>query len=70
MVQNEKIKLLSINNIFPTKETIQNGTYFYIDEFYAITVGIRNENMDKFIEWILSEQGQYIVEKTGYVPIK
>jgi hypothetical protein len=22
------------------------------------------------IEWILSEQGQYIIEKTGYVTIK
>jgi len=23
-----------------------------------------------FIEWILSEQGQYLIEKTGYVPFR
>ena len=69
MVRNDKIKLLSINNIFPSKETIQNGTYPYSDQFYAITTNTENENVNKFIEWILSEQGQYLVEKTGYVPI-
>jgi phosphate transport system substrate-binding protein len=70
MVRNEKIKLLSINGIVPSKETIQNGTYPYADEFYAITTNTENENVAPFIEWILSEQCQYLVEKTGYVPIK
>jgi len=73
MVQNDKIKLLSINNVFPSNETIQNGTYPYSYEFYAITTNTKNDiaydNANKFIEWILSEQGQYIVERTGYVPI-
>jgi phosphate transport system substrate-binding protein len=70
MVRNDKIKLLSINNIFPSNETIRNGTYPYAYEFYAITTNTENENVNKFIEWILTEQGQYIVERTGYVPIK
>jgi phosphate transport system substrate-binding protein len=69
MVQNENIKLLSINNIFPSKKTIQNDTYPYSVLFYAITNNKENENVNKFIEWILSEQGQYLVEQTGYVPI-
>ena len=72
MVQNNNIKLLSINNILPTKETIQNGTYPYCDNFYAIILNNNtdNENINLFIKWILSEQGQYLVEKTGYVPIR
>jgi len=70
MIQNNKIKLLSINNIFPSKETIQNNRYPYADEFYAITINNEKENVKLFIEWILSEQGQYLVEKTGYVPIR
>jgi phosphate transport system substrate-binding protein len=70
MVRNDKIKLLSINNIFPSNETIQNDTYPYSNEFYAITTNTENENVNKFIEWILSGQGQYIVERTGYVPIR
>jgi phosphate transport system substrate-binding protein len=70
MVRNDKIKLLSINNILPSNETIQNAIYHYSNEFYAITTNTENENVNKFIEWILGEQGQYIVERTGYVPIK
>lgn len=39
-------------------------------EFYAITTNTENPNVEKFIDWILSPQGQALVEKTGYVPIK
>lgn len=28
------------------------------------------QTIDKLLEWILSPQGQYLVEATGYVPIK
>jgi len=70
MVQNNSIKLLSINDIFPSIETIKTGEYPFVDHFYAITANTENENVNMFIEWILSEQGQYLVEKTGYVPYK
>jgi phosphate transport system substrate-binding protein len=69
MVRNKKIKLLSINGITPSTETIQNGTYPYSEYFYAITTNTKNENVNILIEWILSEQGQSLVKKTGYVPI-
>jgi phosphate transport system substrate-binding protein len=71
MVRDNNIKLLSINGIFPSIETIQNGTYPYSDTFYAITVNKenQNENVSRFIDWILSEQGQYLVKITGYVPV-
>ena len=70
MVQNNRINILSINDVFPSKETIQNDEYPFIDYFYAITTGTENENVYKFIQWILSEQGQYLVEQTGYVPLR
>ena len=68
MVQNNEIKLLSINGIYPSRESIIDNTYPYSDVFYAITINTDNENVNKLIEWILSDQGQYLVEKTGYVP--
>ena len=71
MVQNEQIKLLSINNIYPSKETIQNDQYPFCDTFFAIYAekDDSNVNIKPFIEWILSEQGQELIEKTGYVPL-
>ena len=26
-----------------------------------------NQNVDKLIDWMLSEEGQYIIEEIGYV---
>ena len=72
MVKNDRIKLLSIDGIYPSRETIQDGSYPFSNSFYAIYVDTadKNENIEAFIEWILSDQGQYLIEKTGYTPIK
>ena len=69
MINEQNIKLLEIDFTAPTKQNIINGTYPFSGFFYAITLGNRNENVKLLIEWILSEQGQLLVEKTGYVPI-
>ncbi|RXI96732.1 hypothetical protein DS745_21075 [Anaerobacillus alkaliphilus] len=70
MIQNGEIRHLKINGVFPSKETIRSGEYPITSEFYVITAGSENPHIDTFIDWILSEQGQYLVEATGYVPVK
>lgn len=70
MMNNPGVKMLALNGIEPTKENIQNKSYPFFDTFFAVTVkGRETENTKKFIEWILSEQGQEIVDKVGYVKI-
>lgn len=70
MVGNEEIKLLSIDGVAPTKENIRNGTYPLTSEFFAITAGTENPNVAKLIDWIVSSEGQALVEKVGYVPVE
>ncbi|MGC7927089.1 PstS family phosphate ABC transporter substrate-binding protein [Lysinibacillus sp. VIII_CA] len=70
MVRNKKIKLLSIDGIAPTKENIRNGTYPLVSELYAVTAGGENENVQKLIDWILTDEGQALVAKVGYVPVE
>ena len=71
MVKKDLIKLLSINNIFPSKESIRDGSYPFSNDFYAIYIDKdeKNDNIDLLIEWIVSKQGQELIGKTGYVPI-
>ncbi|MEK4520599.1 substrate-binding domain-containing protein [Psychrobacillus sp. FSL W7-1493] len=69
MVKNDQIKLLNINGIAPTKENIRNNQYPIASEFYVVTASTDNPHVDEFVEWILSPQGQELVEKTGYVPM-
>ena len=77
MVENEQIRLLALNGVLPTKETIRSGEYPISSNFYAVTASPigepapeeHNEDLRAFIDWILSEQGQEIIEKTGYVGV-
>ena len=69
MVKNNNVKLIAVDGIKPTRENVKNGTYPYASEFFAVTrKDNKNENVDKFIKWILSPEGQELVEKTGYTP--
>ncbi|MBQ8799299.1 MAG: substrate-binding domain-containing protein [Lachnospiraceae bacterium] len=71
IVGNTSVKMLSLNGIFPSAENIQNGTYPVIAKFYAIyRADNTNENIPVLIDWILSEEGQQIIEETGYVRIQ
>ena len=70
MVKNNEIKLLSLDGVVPSKKTIISGEYGITGFFYAITTRNETENSKKLIEWILSEEGQYLVEKTGYIPVR
>ncbi|MBQ8623804.1 MAG: substrate-binding domain-containing protein [Oscillospiraceae bacterium] len=70
MAANDQIKILSIDGVAPTVENIENGTYPLTYDFYAVTRSDASENTLKLVEWILSEQGQELVEKTGYTPVK
>lgn len=78
MVQNGQIRLLALEGVSPTRETIRDGSYPIASDFYAITASpagtpppeTQNELLGGFLNWILSEQGQEIIEKTGYVALR
>lgn len=70
MVGNDQIKLLEIDGVAPAKETIRSGAYPLTSEFYIVTTNTDNPNVQKLIDWVLSEQGQLLVEKVGYVPVR
>lgn len=69
MVKNDQIKLLSINGVAPDIKNIENGSYPLSGNFYVVTRKDKTENTGKLLEWILSEQAQLLIEKTGYTPI-
>lgn len=78
MARNGDIRLLALDGVEPTKETIRDGTYPISSYFYAVTAAPigkpapeeRNETMAAFLNWILSPQGQTLVEETGYVGVR
>lgn len=71
IIKNPDIKMISIDGAAPTSENIRNGSYPILTPIYAVTYKEnQNGNIDKLLEWILSDEGQYIINETGYVGIK
>ena len=77
MVTDDQIRLLAIDGVEPTRETIQDGSYPISSYFYAVTASRigksapeeTNPQIAALLEWILSEQGQELIERTGYVSL-
>ena len=70
MLGEGKVKILTINGIAPTAETIADGSYPVAGNIYAIyRKGETNENVQKAIDFMLSPEGQKIVEQSGYIPL-
>jgi phosphate transport system substrate-binding protein len=44
-------------------------TYPLTVDVYAVTAGTSNPYAQEFIDWMLSSQGQDLIEKTGYVGV-
>ena len=77
MEANDQIRLLALDDVAPTKETIRDGSYPISVSFYAATAAPTGQpgpresgpRLGAFLRWILSEQGQRIIEASGYVGI-
>ncbi len=70
LVANRGVKMLSLNGVYPSRENIGNRTYPIVAQFYAIyRADNENENIPRLIDWILSDEGQHLIEMSGYTRI-
>ena len=68
--QEKGVKMLSVDGVYPSLENIENGSYPLVTNVCLITrKDDPNPYVQKVIDYILSEQGQYIVRETGYVGV-
>ena len=65
--QEKNVKMLSVDGVYPTVETIENGTYPLTVPLVAVTRKDNdNPNVRKVLDFLLSEDGQDIIRRTGY----
>lgn len=71
LVKNGKVKMLAINGVYPDKNNIANKKYPLVSDIVLVYAANNpNPNVQKFIDWAVSEEGQQIVAQSGYVPLK
>lgn len=64
---NDSIKGLAIDGVDVTVENIKNGTYKVARPFNIVVNDDLDELSSDFIKYILSKEGQAVVEKSGYI---
>lgn len=70
IIKNPDIKMIAVDGIAPTVENVRNKSYPIVTPVYAVTYENNpNPNVKVLIDWILSDEGQYIIEQTGYVGV-
>jgi phosphate transport system substrate-binding protein len=71
MLPDKNVKLIGINGVKPTAESIANHVYPLTAEVYAVT----RKNMPKgstaimLRDWLLVDEGRAAIVESGYVPI-
>ncbi len=68
----DDLKIIKINDIEPSAQTIASQTYPFLTAYYVVIGKKAPEDSPARImfNWILSEEGQKLAEMEGYVPAK
>ena len=64
---NDTVKALEVDGVAPTVENINNGTYKVYRPFNIATKDGLSETAQDFVNYIMSAEGQQIVEDNGYI---
>lgn len=58
-----------INGTDPTEQNVRNESYPISRYLLFITLNIPEGSIKKFIDWVMSPDGQNIIRTTGFIPI-
>lgn len=67
----DTVKVLSVENVTPTKETIQSGEYKIQRDFVFVTKkgAVLSETAQKFFDFATSKAADSLIEKAGAIPV-
>jgi len=66
----ETVNVVKVNNVMPSKTTIQNGSYSIARTLHMYTNGAPKGLVKKYIDFIMSDEGQKIVEEQGFISVQ
>jgi len=65
----DTVKTVDVEGVTPSEETVLSGEYKISRPFLYVVGGELTEAAQRFIDFILSEEGQRIVEESGFIPV-
>lgn len=67
---NDTVKAVTVDGVEATAENVENGEYAVSRPFLICTTGEVSELGQDFMNFILSDEGQAVVEEEGYIPME
>ncbi|MAT39933.1 MAG: phosphate-binding protein [Ectothiorhodospiraceae bacterium] len=64
------VKIVGINDILPTKDNVTSGRYPLARDLYMYLRYRPSGHLKTFVDWVLSTDGQGIVDDIGYYPVR
>ncbi|HPE64400.1 MAG TPA: phosphate ABC transporter substrate-binding protein [Methanothrix sp.] len=68
-IEGGALRAVAYDGVMPSKETVKDGSYPLSRSLNFYTFGDPGPDAETFIEFVLSDEGQKIVEESGFVPI-
>jgi phosphate transport system substrate-binding protein len=65
-----RIKTIKVNDIIPSKETVNSDTYPLARPLFMYTSGEPVGVVKQFLDFVMSEEGQKLVEENGYISVE
>ena len=66
----DEVKALKVEGVEPSKDTVLDGTYKISRPFVYVTGNDISESAKAFIDFVLSDKGQELVEENGFIPVQ
>lgn len=66
---NDTVKAVSVDGVAPSADTVKDGSYVISRPFNIVTKDGLSEAAQDFINYIMSDEGQKIIEDAGYVSV-
>ena len=65
----DSVKVLSIDSVLPTQENLLNGKYKLVRNLYYLIKDDQNEKIKRFLQYVLSPEGQSHITEEGFLPV-
>jgi phosphate transport system substrate-binding protein len=67
----DRIKVLKVDGISPEPENLRNQSYPFTVNYFGVIRAVDSEKTGgKFLDWMLSDEGQRSIEQAGYIPMR
>lgn len=69
ITEHHDVKIIALDGVEPTISNISNELYPIVSKFAMVSTNSDHAKLEPFIAWVLSPEGQTLIERSGFVPI-